>query len=102
MLTDIVVNWEKIRLLTKCHFLIFFRNLPELSLYPGPHLRWCGFSPLGWTESVSEETGNSNPFMEKNWPMLATSLIHKENWPVRDWKLWNSRGEGLQGMKRIE
>jgi hypothetical protein len=35
-------------------------------------------------------------------PVLATSLIRQENWPVRDWKLWNSRGEDLQGMKRIE
>ena len=35
-------------------------------------------------------------------PVLATSLIRQGNSPVRDWKLWNSRGEGLQGMKRIE
>jgi hypothetical protein len=34
--------------------------------------------------------------------VLATSLIRQGNSPVRDWKLWNSRGEGLQGMKRIE
>jgi Phage integrase, N-terminal SAM-like domain len=36
-----------------------------------------------------------------NTVVLATSLIRQENWPVRDWKLWNSRGEGFQGMQRI-
>jgi hypothetical protein len=34
--------------------------------------------------------------------VLATSLIRQGNSLVRDWKPWNSYGEGLQGMKRIE